>query len=91
LSDFFWDKEKEFINIRKHGVDFLTAEKAFKDPKRKIFEDFLHSAHEKRFYCIGKVDDRVLTVRFTVRDFKIRIFGAGFWRKGRDYYEEEGF
>ena len=27
--------------------------------------------------------------RFTVRENSIRIFGAGFWRKGRKRYEEE--
>ena len=75
VSDFSWDKEKEVLNIRKHGVDFLTAARAFKDPGRKIFEDVLHSTQEKRYYCLGRIDDRVLTVRFTVRDFKIRIFG----------------
>jgi hypothetical protein len=31
----------------------------------------------------------LLTIRFTYRDGKIRIFGAGEWRKGRKRYEEE--
>jgi hypothetical protein len=28
-------------------------------------------------------------VRFTWRDGVIRIFGAGFWRKGRRIYEQQ--
>jgi len=34
------------------------------------------------------VGGNILTVRFVYREGKIRIFGAGFWRKGRKYYEE---
>ena len=29
-----------------------------------------------------------MTVRFTWRDGQIRIFGAGYWRKGRKIYEQ---
>jgi len=36
-SSFIWHPKKEAINIRKHRVDFYTAARAFKDPKRKIY------------------------------------------------------
>ena len=88
-SSFTWYFEKELANIYKHGVDFITASKAFKDPKRKIYIDSRHSEKEERFFCIGKVGKRVLTVRFTYRNGKIRIIGAGYWRKGERYYEKE--
>jgi hypothetical protein len=88
-SSFTWDFEKELANIYKHGVDFITASKAFKDPKRKIYVDSRHSEKEERFFCIGKVGKRVLTVRFTYRNGKIRLIGAGYWRKGERYYEKE--
>jgi len=87
-SSFVWDKDREKENTKKHGVDFITAEKAFKDPDRKIYKDSSHSSKEHRLFCIGKIDGRILTARFVYRDGKIRIFGAGFWRKGRRYYEE---
>jgi len=86
---FIWDLERESSNIEKHGVDFTTALKAFLDPRRKIFTDSQHSNDEQRYFCIGKVGDRIMTVRFTYRDEIIRIFGAGYWRKGRRYYEKE--
>ena len=38
---------------------------------------------------LGRVDDGVLTVRFTHRTNKIRIIGAGYWRKERKIYERE--
>lgn len=89
-THFIWDPDKEVTNIRKHGVDFVTASRAFKDPERKVFIDSRHSSLEPRFFCIGKVENTVLTVRFTFRANKIRIIGAGAWRKGGKYYEEAG-
>ena len=89
FENFIWDEEKEAENLRKHGVDFTTAARAFQDPKRAIFIDESHSHHEERHFCFGKVHDRILTVRFTYREGCIRIYGAGYWRKGRDYYEQK--
>ncbi len=58
-------------------------------PNRIIAENIRHSVSERRYFCIGKVDGEILTVRFTWRTGKIRIFGAGYWRKGKQVYEEE--
>jgi len=77
-TSFAWDPIKELNNIRKHGVDFVDAAKAFKDANRVIFMDSLHSNSETRLFCVGLIEGRVLTVRFTYRDEKIRIFGAGY-------------
>jgi uncharacterized protein len=85
---FEWDLGKNETNIVKHGVSFFEAQRAFLDPKRIIAEDVEHSRGETRYYCFGRVDDVVMTVRFTYRNQQIRIFGAGFWRKGRKIYEE---
>ncbi|MDD5109364.1 MAG: BrnT family toxin [Candidatus Omnitrophica bacterium] len=89
IGVFIWDHRKELINIKKHGVDFVVATSAFKDIKRKIYTDSKHSEDEERFFCVGKVDGKILTVRFIYRHDKIRIFGAGYWRKGKVYYEKE--
>jgi uncharacterized protein len=86
---FEWDANKNIENKRKHGVSFEFAKKAFLDEKRLIFTDLEHSVEEDRFFCIGKVEDEILTVRFTYRKNIIRIFGAGYWRKGKNIYEKE--
>jgi len=86
---FIWDESKEKDNIGKHGVDFIVASRAFLDPKRKIYVDSGHSEHEERLFCIGKVGNKIMTVRFTYRQGMIRIIGAGYWRKGKVYYEKE--
>jgi uncharacterized DUF497 family protein len=87
-ATFEWDEAKDRINRAKHGVAFELAQVAFLDPQRVIAEDVAHSGREKRYYCIGRAGDGVLTVRFTYRESVIRIFGAGYWRKGRKVYEK---
>jgi uncharacterized DUF497 family protein len=88
-ASFEWDAAKNLDNQTKHGVSFDLAQYAFADPRRVIAEDISHSSSETRFYCFGKVDDGILTVRFTYRGNVIRIFGAGYWRKGKQIYERE--
>ena len=86
---FEWDPKRDQENQKKHGVSFAKAQFAFADSKRVIAEDLSHSSREKRYYCFGSVESGVLTVRFTYRGDVIRIFGAGYWRKGKRIYEQE--
>ena len=86
-SHFEWDEKKNAENRLKHGVSFFEAQQAFLDPNRRIAEDLDHRAAELRYYCFGRVLDGIMTVRFTYRGHKIRIIGAGYWRKGRKIYE----
>ena len=86
---FEWGEDRNRRNQREYGVSFEEAQYAFFDDDRIIIHDELHSELEERWFCIGKVNDKVLTVRFTYREGKVRIFGAGNWRKWRKYYEQE--
>jgi len=88
-SDFEWDSPKDLLNQDKHGVSFALAQLAFLDPLRIILEDLEHSDSEKRYYCLGRVAGGIMTVRFTYRSNRIRIIGAGYWRKGKKIYERE--
>ena len=85
---FEWDEEKNLKNIEKHNVSFETAQRAFLDKYRLILEDEKHSDKEKRFFCIGHDGNGIVTVRFTIRGKSLRIIGAGYWREGRDEYEQ---
>lgn len=89
MIHFEWDDRKDLENQAKHGVPFAVAQYAFADPHRVIAEDLEHSSLEQRFFCFGRVGEKVITVRFTYRAGRIRIFGAGLWRKGRAIYEKE--
>lgn len=72
---FEWDENKNSENIAKHKVSFEKAQDAFFDVNRIILEDVKHSVSEKRYFCIGKTDEGILTVRFTIRG-KIYEFSA---------------
>jgi uncharacterized DUF497 family protein len=85
---FEWDPKKEAVNLSKHEVSFFDAQQVFLDPHRIIAQDLEHSKDEIRYYCFGKVEGMVMTVRFTYRKQTIRIFGAGYWRQGRKIYEK---
>ena len=89
-SSFEWDETKNLENQRKHGVSFYEAQHAFLDKNRIIAENLSHSDKEKRYYCFGlnQAGNGILTVRFTYRSVRIRIIGAGYWRKGKKIYEQ---
>jgi uncharacterized DUF497 family protein len=87
-ATFEWDDNKNSDNQLKHGVSFYEAQNAFLDPYRLIAEDVEHSNDEQRYYCFGQVGEGIMTVRFTYRANKIRIIGAGYWRKGKKIYEK---
>ena len=85
-----WDPEKSILNTIKHGVSFKEALLAFGDLEGFSIVDRKHSTvNETRWLHFGKVENRVMTVRITFREGRIRIFGAGYWRKGRKHYEEK--
>ena len=87
---FEWDDAKSESNDDKHGLSFEEAQYAFSDPKRIIAIDHKHSTKaEKRYFCYGKIGGKVVTVRFTYRGEKIRIFGAGYWREGNEKYNKK--
>ena len=86
-GSFEWDDAKDLANQAKHGLSFSEAQFAFADPDRVIARDLGHRDEEDRFYCFGRLGGGIVTVRFTYRDEVIRIFGAGYWRKGKRIYE----
>ncbi len=86
---FEWHERKNQQNQKDHGVSFEEAQEAFFDPNLVIIHDEKHSDEEERWFCLGRVGTRILTVRFTYRERVIRIIGAGQWRKWSQYYEKE--
>ena len=90
-SNFEWNEAKNLENKEKHGISFYEAQYAFLESNRVIAEDLSHSQKEKRYFCFGLNEEKngVLTVRFTYRSGRIRIIGAGYWRKGKKVYEQK--
>lgn len=75
---FEWDDEKEKINIVKHGIDFTTAARVFKDENRLELYDETHSDTEDRYITIGIIDGiaYLVMVVYTEREEAIRLISA---------------
>lgn len=87
--EFEWDADKEEENLRKHGFTFAEAVEAFLDPLGFAMFDEKHSEVEPRHYWVGKISNgSVVTIRYTRRGKKIRIFGCACWRNFRRVYDE---
>lgn len=56
---FEWDALKAASNIRKHGINFDLAKRAFADPCALIFQDRFENG-EYRWQTIGMVDGVLL-------------------------------
>ncbi len=89
-SSFEWDPRKDLANQEKHGIGITEAQNAFLDRRRILAQDLNRStSKEARYYCYGSYGGGILTVRFTYRGGIIRMFGAGYWSKGKRIYEQE--
>ena len=67
-----WDEEKRQENIRKHGLDFLGAERVFAG-NTSTSEDRRGSYGERRWVTVGVLEGRIVTMVHTERNDVIRI------------------
>ena len=66
---FEWDKNKEKLNIKKHGVTFEQASYVFTDQFALNIFDEEHSEDEDRWVLLGKsLNETLLLVIHTFRD-----------------------
>lgn len=87
---FEWDRIKDEVNARKHGITFEEASTAFGDPLSATIPDPEHSGQEVRFLLLGRSSTgRLLVVAHTERGERIRIISArpATRRERRDYEE----
>jgi uncharacterized DUF497 family protein len=69
---FEWDEAKRRSNLRRHGFDFLDAEKVFAS-KTFSYEDDRFDYGEIRILTIGILDGRVVAVTHTETDEVTRV------------------
>jgi len=82
---FEWDKKKEKVNVKKHGVSFEDARTAFYDEHALQFFDPDHSESEERFILLGtnhKLKTLVVCHCFRESETVIRIISARAADKG---------
>ena len=76
---FAWDKNKNAINKKKHGVSFEEAESVFSDEFALLIADPDHSENEDRFVLLGvsqKLRLLVIVHAYKEDDETIRIISA---------------
>ena len=61
---FAWDETKRRANLKKHGIDFVDAEKIFRGATFTA-EDTREDYGEQRFLTLGLLDDQVVSVTHT--------------------------
>ena len=69
---FAWDETKRRANLKKHGIDFVDAEKIFRGATFTA-EDTRDDYGEQRFLTLGLLGDQVVSVTHTERGNDIRI------------------
>ena len=74
--EFEWSLAKAALNLRKHRVSFPYATRVFLDPHRQEQLDTREEYGEERWIALGRVDEVVLVVVYTLRGSKIRLISA---------------
>ena len=74
--NFEWDPDKAALNHRKHRITFPYATRVFLDPFRQERLDTREEYGEERWVALGRVDDWVLLVVYTLRGSNIRLISA---------------
>src|SRR3972149_3429852 len=70
-TPYTWDEEKAARNLRVHGIAFEDAAEIFDGPTLERLDDRFDYA-ETRWYAIGLVEGRQITVIYTDVDEKTR-------------------
>ncbi|MGH6925891.1 MAG: BrnT family toxin [Propylenella sp.] len=91
MARFEWDRAKAAENYARHGVSFEAAERVFLDPFALEWLDDRFEYGEERYIILGTVDDRLLSVVYTIRGDAIRIISArgAEPHEKRRYHEED--
>ncbi|MHB8384059.1 MAG: BrnT family toxin [Candidatus Binataceae bacterium] len=70
-----WDPAKNAANVKKHGIDFDYAIRAF-DGRIVEWPDLRRDYGEPRMLMVGEVEARLITIAFTRRSGDLRIISA---------------
>ena len=86
---FSWDETKRRANLRKHGIDFVDAEKIFRGFTLTA-GDAREAYGEHRYSTLGLLEDQVVAVTHTERAGSIRIISIrkATKREARFYFSE---
>ena len=86
--NFEYDESKNRINIEKHNISFIDAQKIWED--EMMLEVVLDFPDEIRYMCIGKIYGKYWSAIVTYRDKAIRIISVRRSRKKEIEHYENG-
>lgn len=81
-----YDENKNAINNQKHGISFQEAKNLWQD--ENMLEVPLDFVDEKRFLCIGMIEDKHYSAVITYRQLHIRIISVRRSRKEEIFHYE---
>jgi len=79
MCNFEYDDKKSISNLKKHGVDFVVAQKLWLDPD--LIEVQALSEDEPRFLVVARIADKHWSAVITYRGNIIRIISVRRSRK----------
>jgi len=68
---FLWNEEKRLANVAKHGFDFINVDQVLCHPHVLLASRY--EGAETRFLAVGKIEGRMATVIYTMREDQYRI------------------
>lgn len=72
--NFEFDLDKSAANLKKHGIDFVGAQRLWEDPD--LLEIPARTDDEPRFVVIGRIDSKHWSAVITYRDDRIRLISV---------------
>lgn len=89
MNRFEFDENKSKTNLKKHGIDFQTAQKLWKDPD--LLEFRAKSNDEDRYLVVGLIGAKHWSAVVTYRNEFIRLISVRRSRRTEvDLYESQG-
>ena len=82
-----WDETKRRSNIKRHGIDFVVAEKVFAGATITVLDDRF-DYDETRFLTFGLLNEWVVAISHAETDEVVRVIS---FRKASKHEEETYF
>jgi uncharacterized DUF497 family protein len=74
VISFEFDLEKSTSNLKKHGIDFVGAQRLWEDPD--LLEIPAKTIDEPRYLVIGRIGSEYWSAVITYRSDKVRIISV---------------
>ena len=86
-----WDEKKSYLNLIKHGIDFIEAIELFHSPML-VHQDYRKNYGEDRFIGMGYIKNRLMVSVYTERqNGAIRIISLRKANKRENQFYEKAF